>query len=190
MKLIIDPPFKDYMKDRKITHDEVKETIKNPTRKNAIDINLLEQERTGFMPSSIGPIVYLYLRKYETFYILISTKEVGKICHVTDGFKVNEKLISDIEKLQPMNILERIVEKFGLTTIIDGEERQGIIMFAEVSKDRKGNTKIAAGKSPKGHSFSIRVIVKPRGARMRDYITMLYTINETKLLEWIYTSRI
>lgn len=179
------------MKDRKITHDEVKETIENPTKKNAIDLNLLEQERTSFMPSGIGQIVYLSLRKYEFFHILILTaKKVGEIGHVTDGFKVNEKLIPDIEKLQPIEILERIIEKFGLTTIVDGEERRGLQNFMMVPRDEKGRLMISQGKSPAGHAFYVHAIVKISGKIGFEPVSILYAIDNTKLNGWIYTSGI
>jgi len=191
MKFRIGQPFKGNMEERKITHDEVKETIENPNKKNAIDLNLLEQERTSFMPSGTGSIVYLSLRKYEVFHILILTrKKIGEICHVTDGFKVNKKLIPDIEELQPIEILERIIEKFGLPLFVDGEERRGLQKFMMVPRDEKGRLMISQGKFPVGHKFYVNAFVKISGKIGFEPVSILYAIDNTKFHEWIYTSRI
>lgn len=190
MEFGIDESFLEMMKDRKISEDEVNEVLENYTKINVIDMNLLEIGLGGISSISQNVIVSLFLRKYGNFHILIVARRKEKeITNVQDGFKINRRLIPDIENLRPLEALRSIIEKFGLDHTIGGNESKSKFFVMQIIEPaKKGKTLLSEVESiPKGHTVSIQSFFGSRSDG-KFIVALSYAIDETRLREGIYTS--
>jgi len=194
MNVKMGDPFNQRIVEMGMEKEQVISIIENPDRINVFDLNLLEKNLTGSMPTSKNRLIFLYSKCFENekgeYYVWLSAmKDETKPMIVLDGYKINAKLIPGIENMSPIEIIARLSERLGIPFTVDGEERTSIVIRYLVCRE-KNKLPLIEAKVPVGHTVIGVLNFKIHPDGNTAVVALKYTMDLTRYNEWLYVSRL
>lgn len=147
-----------------ISNQDVYEALNKPDKKELLDMPQIERSLVG-VSSSDEFKVFFYLKhmvKMEAKpYLLIATRELKEGTTFVDfALKIYPDFIDRIDELQPIEILKKLADKFGLMMRISNQYSKFIFEELIPLKVDFNQTNIVSIENPKNHSFVQSIFVK------------------------------
>jgi len=139
---------------------------------------------------NLGPNhqILIYLKKLSTgYYLLVDCQLKGDQNVVQNAYKIFPDLFSEFESDEPMIVLEKFAQKFGLTIQIGTNEEKfiaGDSFPVDTSQQQQNIVKIL---NPTNHSFTQSMMIRMRdevGAKFVD-ISLAYCIDTHEYLNYL-----
>jgi hypothetical protein len=166
---------------------EVYDTAQNHDKINVFDLNQIEEELTKQSPTGGNRVVYLKMRKFKQYSIITQSSIIeGTNEEVIElAYKLNQRIVSNLDNLSPEEILQQLMDKVGVTMIVDGDPRT-FVTREQAMREKNGNTNIQEGRFPQGDSIMPVNYLKLKEDSV--IIALKYSVNLSKYKTLMYTS--
>lgn len=190
MKIKIDEPYEGMRRKMGLSFNKIKQTITGPDNATRIDLNKLQSEVTKKKATGKTLHVGLYLKRFQKegkeYHIFVHSREPSvNEKNVVSALIITEEIIPNLDELSPIDILRRISESFGVPINIQGKIQN--FFYSEIIplKTRAKIYEVLGAK--KGKIIHVPCFVKIVAETNELFCALVYSINETKYLDWLRT---
>ena len=186
MKIKIDEPYEGMRRKMGLSFNKIKQTITAPDNATRIDLNKLQSEVTKKKATGKTLHVGLYLKRFQKegkeYHIFVHSREPTiNEKNVVIALLITEEIIPNLNELSPIDILRRISELFGVPLNIQGKIQK--FFYREIIP-LKTRTKIY-DVLEKGGIIHVPLFIKVVSETNQLFCALVYSINETKYLDWL-----
>lgn len=170
MNIIFSDLFKQNTRDLfKISESSARDVIEHPTDTQKIDYKDLS--------------LTLYSKVInENLLILLLTEEKDGNCIVSFGFKIKPDLSKAVFIKRPINILQDLMQKYGLTVNVGGKAMK-IFLSETVDLPASGSVNIINVENPQNHSFIQNFLMKVNEKEAE--LGLGFVLDTTEYIQWL-----
>jgi hypothetical protein len=161
-----------------ITRNHVRDALNSPDSQSAITLEDFE-------------IVYYIKRILHSkgkLYLLVATHKIAEDIFVDLAFRILPELISDINTIEPIIVLQELIQRFGLTIRIGYQLNKFIFReIIPIDNSNSDETQLVQIINPNNHSFlqSIFMKIENQGSVKIVNCAMAFCIDTDEYSEWV-----
>jgi hypothetical protein len=173
-----------------ISYNEVLEAIKEPNKRELLNLPQIEHSLIGF--SSSEDFKAIFYLKHEVKmegkpYLLIATHELKEgNTYVDFALKIYPDFIDRIEELNPIEILRELANEFGLMIKIGKQSSKFIYKELLPLKVGSNQTRIVSIENPQNHSFIQSIFVKIDKSKSKIICALAFCIDSSRYATWLH----
>jgi len=164
----------EYLKKFNITKEEVIETLSGPDEVKKISLRLFDE-------------LIFYLKKHQDYFLLVDGRLKGDNFTTNNAYKIYPSLMKEFDTKEPLQVLEKFAQKYGLSMKIGGFEEKfiaGDSFPVGIGQDPQNMINIL---NPQNHTFSksMMMIVRNEGQFQHIDVSIAYCIDTTEYLKYL-----
>lgn len=155
-----------------IAESNVREAITNPTDSQEITYK--------------GLSLLFTTKQLDQYTLLIFGRKDADEISVDLAFKIKPDLVKGAAIRKPMDLLQKLIERFGLVTSI-GDLSQKLFIEQTIEIKQNAYTDIVKIANPDNHNFAQSMFIRINNSKQVE-CAMAFAIDTTKYIEWINAS--
>ena len=187
MPIKVENPYENIRPQLGISFNKIRQTIREPDDVTKIDLNKVQKELMGYTAGEkldVGFYLKRYTSQEKAYYLLVCTREPKpNRINVTSAFKITNQLVPDVDEIAPIQIIQRLVEKFGENVRIGDQTRK--FFYREMIPIRPRTRLIGIPPTPMGHEIVVSQYVLINSKSNNILCALVYAINYTRYKEWL-----